>query len=162
MGAYEYQVQVIPSPVYRFWSPVHCRHFYTISESERTKLIDNYPHVWTYEGIAYYAFSDAGEPGVAPVHRFWSDKSGSHLYTISEREKNTLIDYCSHVWRHEGIAFYAYPDGQQPIDASPVYRFRSNEQGCHFYTASEREKDEVINEYGHVWSYEGVAWYAPK
>ena len=40
-------------PVYRFWSPVLSSHFYTIKESEKQNLLDNYPHVWTYEGPVF-------------------------------------------------------------------------------------------------------------
>jgi len=48
-------------PVYRFWSPTLEGHFYTADEAEKQKLIDDYPHVWTYECIAFYA-----KKGVAP------------------------------------------------------------------------------------------------
>jgi hypothetical protein len=42
--------------VYHFRSPQHAGHFYTISEQEKDKLINDYPpDVWTYEGIAWYA-----------------------------------------------------------------------------------------------------------
>lgn len=43
-------------PVYRFWSDVLGCHFYTAKESERDKLIKDYPLVWTYEGIAWFAY----------------------------------------------------------------------------------------------------------
>lgn len=41
-------------PVYRFWSAVNETHFYTISESERDKLLAD-PATWIYEDIAWYA-----------------------------------------------------------------------------------------------------------
>jgi hypothetical protein len=45
------------TPVFRFWSPANSRHFYTTSVVERDGLIANFDEsVWTYEGIAYYAF----------------------------------------------------------------------------------------------------------
>lgn len=43
-------------PVYRFWSNRYDHHFYTSTETEKQKLIDNYPLDWTYEGIAWYAY----------------------------------------------------------------------------------------------------------
>lgn len=43
-------------PVYRFWSALLGRHFYTMDESEMLWLVANYPDVWTYETIAWYAF----------------------------------------------------------------------------------------------------------
>ena len=147
-------------PVCRFWSPTNNRHFYTISEAEKDGLIANYPDVWTYESVAYYAFETDAEPGLLPVYRFWSPVLVAHFYTTSESEKQKLIDNYSHVWTYEGIAFYAYPEGQQPQDAKPVYRFWSPVLETHFYTMSETEKNKLIDNYSHVWTYEGVAWYA--
>ncbi|MFH0981901.1 MAG: hypothetical protein V2A79_10210 [Planctomycetota bacterium] len=48
-------------PLYRFWSPVHECHFYTVSETEKAKLVEQYPHVWTYECIACYVHGKAAE-----------------------------------------------------------------------------------------------------
>lgn len=42
-------------PVYRFWSPVYNRHFYTISEDEKNMVIRTWPNEWHYEGVAYWA-----------------------------------------------------------------------------------------------------------
>lgn len=43
-------------PVHRFWSESKQVHFYTISESEKNYVIANYPSIWQYEGVAFYAF----------------------------------------------------------------------------------------------------------
>jgi len=43
-------------PVYRFWSGSLGRHFYTISETERQKMIGDSVDTWTSEGIAWYAY----------------------------------------------------------------------------------------------------------
>lgn len=145
--------------VHRFWSAPKSRHFYTISECENRKLTGWYPHVWGYEDVAYYAFCHDSEPGVAPVHRFWSDVLSAHFYTIDEREMNKLIDGYSDVWTYEGVAFYVYPEGSAPPQTTGVHRFWSKPLGCHFYTTSETERDKLIDDYAHVWTYEGVAWY---
>ena len=75
-------------------------------------------------------------------------------------EKEGLEASYSHVWTYEGPAFYAYPEGKQPADAVPVYRFWSNAAGYHFYTINEAERDHLIANYPYAWAYEGVAWYA--
>ena len=116
--------------------------------------------MWTYEGIVYYAFATEGEPDTLPVYRFWSDSLSAHFYTISESEKDKLIDLYSHVWTYEGPAFYAYPDGLQPQDTLPVYRFWSDGLETHFYTMDETEKNKLIDNYSHVWTFEGIAWHA--
>ena len=147
-------------PVYRFWSPVLLRHFYTISEAERDKLINNYAYVWTYEGIAYHAFASDAQPGVAPIYRFWSGTLNAHFYTSSAGEKTKLIDNFSSTWTFEAIAFYAYAGGSQFAGTSAVYRFWSPQLTCHFFTISLAERDKLVNLYPLVWTYETAAWCA--
>jgi hypothetical protein len=149
-----------PSPVYRFWSPVLQRHFYTIKEGEKNKLINNYPDVWTPEGVAYYAFAGATDPIAAPVYRFWSASLQTHFYTIREGEKNKLINNYSKVWTYEGVAFYAYIAEAHPQGTSAVYRFWSQRYSAHFYTIRSGERDKLMNDPLHIWTYELEAWYA--
>jgi len=157
IGAYESSALV---PVYRFWSPTTGKHFYTISETEKDKLVKQYANIWTLEGPAFYAYNRASDPNLLPVYRFWSDTLGSHFYTIKETEKDKLIQQYSGVWTFEGAKFYAYPEGKQPAGTKPVYRFWSGTLGGHFYTIKETEKDKLIDQYANTWSFEGVAWYA--
>ncbi len=148
-----------PSAVYRFWSPLNSRHFYTVSEAEKNYVQATYPaNVWTYETVAYYAFADSARAGLAPVYRFWSNALSAHFYTISEIERDYVIDHLP-AWAYEGPVFYAYPPGSQPVDASPVYRFWSETLSTHFYTINEAEKDHVIANLP-AWEYETIAWYA--
>jgi len=157
MGAYEFQSLV---PVYRFWSTRTGKHFYTLDETEKTKLLTEYAYVWSFEGIAYYAYARASEPNLMPVYRFWSGTLGSHFYTIDSAEKDKLIGQFADVWTFEGPVFYAWPEGRQPAGTQAVYRFWSDQLGGHFYTMNEAERDKLIREYSRVWTFEGVAWYA--
>jgi hypothetical protein len=43
-------------PVYRFRATETGSYFYTASESEKDKLVKEYPKLWTYEGIAWHAY----------------------------------------------------------------------------------------------------------
>jgi hypothetical protein len=147
-------------PIHRFWSPVTGRHFYTIDEAERDRLIDEYATVWTYEGISYYTYAHNSEPGLMPVYRFWSPVTGGHFYTIDEAERDLLIRDYAQVWTFEGIAFHAYSPGGQPAQTRAVYRFWSPVTAAHFYTIDEAERNTLVDGYPDVWTPEGVAWYA--
>ncbi len=147
-------------PVYRFWSPQYLRHFYTIDEAERNKLLDSYWRTWTYERTVYHVLSAAGEPGAAPVYRFWSAALNAHFYTIDVAERDSLQTNYPRAWTYEGPVFYAYPAGSQPAETLPVYRFWSATLRCHFYTISATEKNKLISRYSRTWTYEGIAWYA--
>ncbi len=149
-----------PVPVYRFWSPTLLKHFFTTSERDKDNFLAEPEETTTFEGIAYLAFVDDSDPDTLPVYRFWSDSLGVYFYTILEDEKDKLRTEYSHAWTYEGPAFYAYPEGSEPEDAVPVYRFWSGDFGYHFYTISEAERDKLIEEYPDAWAYEGIAWYA--
>ena len=98
------------APVYHFTSATSTRHFCTISEEEKYDLIDNHSDIWTYEGIAFFAYPEGRQPADArPVHRFWSSDVGRHLYTMDEGQKQLLVELFPHVWKYEGVAWYAPP-----------------------------------------------------
>ncbi len=152
-------LQIPGSPVYRFCLKAdNSQHFYTIKPAERDKLINTYSAVWTYEGVAFHAFTDSSQPGVVPVYRFWS--GSTHFYTMKTAERDKLLSNYANVWAYEGEAFYAYPAGSQPVGTYAVYRFWSGTRNIHFFTISQSERDKLMNNYADVWTYEGAAWYA--
>ncbi len=153
LGAFE----AGPAAVYRFWSPLSQRHFYTISRGERDKLIDESEGVWEYESIAFYA-STRSFADMLPVHRFWSPKQSSHFWTIDEKEAQKMIREQADVWIYEGVAYYAFPPYKQPWGTVPVYRFWWKQRGGHFFTASDEERDKLLKD--PTWTYEGTVWYA--
>lgn len=145
-------------PVFRFWSDEKRTHFYTISSVEKDFVIANYPdNIWRYEGIAYYAFPNRVN-GTVPIYRFWSDAYQGHFYTAGEAEKDSVIaNYPDNIWRFEGVAYYAYPITSSV--GNTVYRFWSDVNGHHFYTASTAEKDHIIANYpDDVWRHDGSVW----
>lgn len=154
------RLSLAAAPIYRFWRQSLNRHFYTIGQSERDKLINDYSDVWTYENVAYYAFEGDNVPGTSPIYRFWSRRYNSHFYTMDEEERDKLINKYAFAWTYEGPAFYAYAEGQEPEGVSPVYRFWSAVNKTHFYTISETEKNKLITQFPDVYEFEGVAWYA--
>lgn len=97
------------SPVYRFWSDVTQSHFYTISETEKNKLLREYRKIWIFEGIGFYAYPEGRQPyGTRPVYRFWSDVQSAHFYTISESERDKFLKDYRGIYIYEGIAFYVH------------------------------------------------------
>ncbi len=171
-------------PVYRFYSATKGDHFFTASATEKTAL-DNDPQ-WGYsdEGIAFYVYptqvddsspvyrlynsttgfhfltaSEAEKDAIStiPVYRFYNLTTGDHFYTDSQAEAAALNGNKKHGYKSEGVVFYAF--SKQISNSSPVYRFYNSSTGDHFYTASEAEKDDLINAQS-GYSYEGVAFYA--
>lgn len=97
------------SPVYRFVNRQTGAHFYTINESERASIAANLSHVFTYEGIAWYA-RQASSPasGTVEVYRFFRRSAGTHLYTVSVAERDNIIATRSADYTYEGVAYLAW------------------------------------------------------
>ncbi len=147
--------------VYRFWSPQRQRHLYTLDKRERDGLVLRHAREWVDEGAVFYAYSKGGHPpGARPVYRLWSQAMQTSFYTIDPAEKDTVLENVAGVWEDQGVAWYAFAEGEQPPDASPVHRFWSGTLGTHLYTIDQAEKDGLVTDFAHVWTYEGVAWYA--
>lgn len=93
------------------------------------------------------------------VSRFYSSSNASHFFTGSDNEAQIVReDYPDSTWNFEGIAYYAF--GSQVPGTVPLYRFYSNKNATHFYTANEEEKKIVIDNYDdETWLFEGVAYY---
>ena len=45
-------------PVYRFYNLRNGSHFYTVSPEEKAYVEATWPDVYTYEGVAFYAYQD--------------------------------------------------------------------------------------------------------
>jgi hypothetical protein len=126
------------------------------------------------QGLAANLYLDAGQQAV-PVYHFTSiapapgaqqgaatsPDTRQHFCTIDEQEKYKLIDTQSDVWKYDGIAFFAYPEGHQPPGARPVYRFWSQRLNRYFFTMDENLKQILTGQLANVWRYDGIAWYAP-
>ncbi len=141
---------------YRFYSPTFQGHFFTTSAGERDSLITNDPN-WNYEGVAFKTYKSAVNSDVKPVFRFYSSNFRAHFYTISEVEKDALINNDPN-WNYEGVAYYAGTKNSNAVQ--PLYRFYSPNYRNHFFTVSVGEKDSIIANDPN-WNYEGVAYYVP-
>jgi uncharacterized delta-60 repeat protein len=93
-------------PVYRFANLKNGAYLYTISEGEKTNIINNLSDTWRFEGLKFYVYSTQ-QTGTVPVYRFANLKNGAYLYTISESEKTNIINTLSSTWRFEGAKYYA-------------------------------------------------------
>lgn len=94
----------------------------------------------------------------ASIYRFLNSQTGSHLYTRSLTERDTILNTLPQ-YRFEGPVFGAWQATTTGL--FPVYRFANTANGTHFFTISETEKNNVLATapYMHL---EGAAYYASK
>lgn len=103
--AYRLNTATNSQPLYRFYMPSKVTHFYTASAVEKSRVQSTLSHIYTYEGIAYNV-NTAPRPGAITVWRFFNRQSGTHFYTASPVERNSVQANLSHIYTLEGPAFY--------------------------------------------------------
>jgi len=91
-----------------------------------------------------------------PVFRFYNARTGSHFYTVSETERDLVLNKHLSEYLFDGIAYTI--DTLNPANSAPLYRFYNKLNGTHFYTASAAEKSRVISTLGDTYSYDGPAY----
>jgi hypothetical protein len=141
------------APVYRFHNFTNGTHFFTDSAAERDHVIVTWPHIYRYEGVAYYT---SPMTDLQPLFRFYNVVSGSHFYTADSGERDDVIARLSRVYSYDGPT---YAVSTTPGAKSPVWRFYNLKNGSHFYTADEAEMMNVRNTLGYLYQYEGPAFW---
>jgi hypothetical protein len=102
-------------PVYRLWSPVLGRHFYTADRPERNLLL-NSPSSgqWKNEGIAFYVPAEAKRsPQTVPIHRFQISKQ-EHFWSVERLPPQHIKSEMA----YDGIAWYGLSGHPLPTGAS--------------------------------------------
>ncbi|HON91568.1 MAG TPA: hypothetical protein PKZ07_08405 [Sedimentisphaerales bacterium] len=94
-----------------------------------------------------------------PVYRLYSRARNVHAYTMNLQQAAELSQRKGESWVRECVASCVYPEGSQPPDAVPVFRFVSKTTGSEFYTIDPVERDAIMAN-TEVWDCRGVAWYA--
>ena len=133
--------------MHRLYNPNTGEHFYTGSLEERDDLV---ALGWQYEGVAWTAPTNEGEP----VYRMFNPNSGDHHYTMSAEERDNLVEVG---WQYEGVAWNSYSDDIDYAGVAHHRLYNPNAQtGNHHYTASIIEVTDLIKA---GWNYEGIAYY---
>lgn len=141
-------------PVYRFYNFTNGTHFFTPSEDEALMIIDTWPDIFDFEGVAYYT-----NPvnNTQPLYRFYNRRSKSHFYTADPAEAQTILARWPDIFSLDGQTYAVNPG---PVtDSVPVYRFYNLANGSHFYTSTVAERDQVMATLAAIYHYEGVAFW---
>lgn len=94
------------------------------------------------------------DAALSPVFRFYNFRNGTHFYTPSVAERDSVKANLSHVYSYDGIA-YSTSTLNNP---APLYRFYNKRAGGHFYTASVTEMNKVRKAYWYAFEYEGPTY----
>ena len=143
--------------VYRFFDSNYGTHFFSASVAEKNTIMATRPDL-VYEGIGLDAVDPvSNDPNASPVYRFFDENYGTHFFTASAAERDTVIASRPDLL-YEGTGFIEHT-AQQAGDTS-VYRFFDTKYGTHFYTADATERAMIVATRPDLVD-EGVGFYAP-
>ena len=143
--------------VYRFFDSNYGTHFFTASTSELTTIEATRPDL-VYEGVGLQSISPAAnDPNASPIYRFFDTNYGTHFFTASASERDTVIATRPDL-TFEGTGFLEH--NAQQVGDTPVYRFFDTTYGTHFYTADAGERATILATRPDLVD-EGAGFYAP-
>ena len=95
----------------------------------------------------------------ATVYRFFNTNAQVQFYTASEVEKQFVLDNLPQ-YELEGVNFIGAPSPEETDIAGvvPVYRLFNHTTGVHLYTASEVERQFVVDNLPN-YTFEGIGYY---
>lgn len=100
----------------------------------------------TFSDTSDFAGADifVSESQKIDVYRFYNLKTESHFFTFDENERDSIIANLPS-FRFEGGGMYGYTNNA--VDGcQELYRFYNEATGRHFFTASESERDFVLDQ----------------
>lgn len=143
--------------VYRFFDSNYGTHFFSASGSEKNTILATRPDL-IYEGVGLQSIDPAApDPNASPVYRFFDTTYGTHFFTASASERDTVIaSRPDLVYENTGFIEHV---AQQSGDTA-VYRFFDTKYGTHFYTADASERATIVATRPDLVD-EGTGFYAP-
>ena len=131
---------------------------------------DYFIEVYQFEGSTDYTLqfdrevvtTDDNEPVIGQgdiVYRFFETSGQTQFYTTSEVERDSVIANLPN-YEYEGESFIGAPNpGNNDVaGVTPVYRLFNTSTGVHLYTASEVERDFVVENLSNYVP-EGISYY---
>lgn len=141
--------------VYEFINSSEDVYFYTVDENEKDFIVENLDDYELQEGGGFSSVDPLSGSDVDEVHRFFNTRTGTHLYTTDEVERDYILENLED-YTYEDIKFYGY---SSDVDGSmPVYRFLDTDKNIHMFTHSESQASEMSE--NSMFEDEGIAFYA--
>ena len=81
---------------------------------------------------------------------------GSYLWSADPNEVANIRATLGNVWIYEGPSFAI--NTANPLNSDTLWRLRNRQDWTYFWTADASEKDNLVNNLGATWAYEGPSW----
>jgi hypothetical protein len=110
------------SPIFRLYNLGSGIHYYTANAGERSALLQQNPDTfplsqlvgWRDGGIEGYIFTTP-QPGTTPIFHLYNINSGSHLFTESLLQRNSILQQFPGAWREDRQLGHAFAFSEQGV-----------------------------------------------
>jgi hypothetical protein len=140
--------------MYRLYNPKANFHFFTTSQAEFQFASANGYRDETTSRTGF-AVTTTQLAGSLPLHRLYNPNKGSHYYTTSDGERDTLVSLGWRYERDEGFVFTSQVSG-----TVEVYRLWNRDSGVHLFTESPTVRDAVLRAFPGVWEQHASVGFA--
>ena len=157
-----------PSSAY-YWVPGKVKTVYSYPSAASVQIVPGNQPTWNFYTYTPYFpqisvwthynnfFGDPRIDAVAGrIQRFYNRVNGSHFYTASAAEAQNVARNLSAIYTFEGPAYSL--DTTSGANGQPLFRFYNRQNGSHFYTVSEAERDATIRNLRGTYTFEGAAY----
>lgn len=149
--------------VYEFVNSSLDCYFYTVDEYEKSVIaesLDNYELQEVQPGEAIRTLTENETDSLTgaeseEVYRFFNTETGSHLYTTSEFERDSILENLDNYTLDDNM-FFAYTE--EVKDSIDVHRFYNATEDVHVFTHSDTEIEKMMAD-SENFNDEGVAFY---
>jgi hypothetical protein len=149
-----------PTKVYQFVNPSLGSYFYTVDEYEKSVIAETLDN---YELQEVEAIRTLEENEVDPitgaeseeVYRFFNTSTGSHLYTTSEFERDSILENLGNYSLDDNMFFAYETEVEGSID---VHRFYNATEDVHIFTHNDTEIADMMAD-SEQFNDEGIAFY---
>ncbi|HIK38631.1 MAG TPA: hypothetical protein IGQ44_11660 [Geminocystis sp. M7585_C2015_104] len=157
IGSVEAQISPHPlltSPIYRFQNREIPGTYLFVNESERQRVLANFPQ-FQEEGFAFSVATREAD-GLIPIYRFQNREiPGTYLYVNEEERRRILRQFPQ--FQEEGLAFYVFPGNS--TEGETIYRFQNSNLPGTYLFVNEAERLSILQNYP-SFIQEGIAFSA--
>ena len=155
------KLDIKKTPIFRLYNKRTGAQLYTRGEADRDKIRKKFSDFEFSDGTPAFYASLTEKPGLTPIYRLYSRKTGAQLYTRGEADRDKILKK----WPDD----FTFTDGVPAFYASlsddgttPIYRLYNKRTGMQLYTRGEADRDKILKKWPDDFTFtDGVpAFYA--
>ncbi len=134
------------TPIYRLYNKRTGVNIYTRGYKDTAKILAKWSDFEFSDGTPAFCANLTQKDGLTPIYRLYNRRTGVHLYTRGDEDKNKVLAKWHDFEFTDGApAFWASLTEKPGL--TPIYRLYNRRTGAHLYTIGDADKDKILNKW---------------